>query len=376
MLSLLALSAVGTVAVAGPSVKRFAAVPPVVARVDILGNSTSNLPNIYRDGGGGGTIGGRQYVIFSDGIYTTGGTPKFGQNWANFTSNSIAYSNWNGGGPQQLFDWGNTEKGPVQPIPFKYGEGESDSTTGIWPNENIVTSCDGNCGITFPLVIRRSGSESSALYSTGIKITINPAFGQPIVERPTKALFYAGEPLYGTFSTIVGIDGYFYTYAGIDERKGRDAANGIKVARVPWGSWADRSAYRFWNGDSWVSQIPSVTDTRSTILKFNRDCFGESFGVVNGDVLWSPYYGLWLMVFQSFAPVCDDNVYIAYSSNVERGWSEPVPVWRIPSAGSFSYALHAYPAYDASGKTLTLSWTQQGPQQDAYYIAWARITFA
>lgn len=375
MLSLFAFSALGAVAVAKPCVKRFAATPPQVAGVDVIGNSTSNLPNIYRDGGGGGTIAGKQYVIFSDGIYTSGGTPEFGKNWVNFTSNSIALSNANGGGPQDLYDWGNAEKGPVQSAPFKYAEGESEGTTGIWPNENIATLCDGNCGVTFPVVVSRSEAGTATLYNTGLGITIG-SDGAPVVDRPTKALFNAGEPLYGTFSTAVGIDGYLYTFAGIDERKGKNAANGIKVARVPWGDWHKRDSYQYWNGDDWGKDIPSVQDTKSTILNFNRDCFGEEFGVVNGDVIWSPYYGVWLMIFQSFAPVCDSHVYLSWSTKIESGWSEPVAIWEMPSAGSFSYALHAYPGYDASGKTLALSWTQQGPKQDAYYIAWAKINFA
>lgn len=67
---------------------------------------------------------------------------------------------------------------------------------------------------------------------------------------------------------------------------------------------------------------------------------------------------------------------MSYSSKLESGWSTPVSIYKMPSAGSYSYSLHAYPTLDSTGKTLALSFTQLPASGSAYYIAWAKIKFA
>jgi hypothetical protein len=51
-----------------------------------------------------------------------------------------------------------------------------------------------------------------------------------------------------------------------------------------------------------------------------------------------------------------------------------VSIYQIPSAGSYSYGMHAYPSLDPSGRSLAISFTQQ-PADWGYYTAWARVTF-
>lgn len=299
-----ALALLATLAAAAPSeLHRRASLPPVIQSAVTLGNSTSNFPRIYRDGGGGGQINGKNYAIFSDGIYTTSGIPKNDlSNWANFTSNSIALIA-NPSNPRALTDYGNSVKGPIQPIPYFYNSGESDSNTGIWPNNNIVTLCSGSCGVTFPIVISRVGGVVTDLYNTGVKITI-AADGTPIATRPTKSLFLANEPNYGSFSAVTGIDGYLYMFAPIKENS---PANGLKLARVPQTLWHDRAQYQYWNGNAWTMTMPAKDHVASTVLKWSKDCFGTQYGPIWGDVFWSNYYLAWIMVFQSAGAVCDRN---------------------------------------------------------------------
>lgn len=66
---------------------------------------------------------------------------------------------------------------------------------------------------------------------------------------------------------------------------------------------------------------------------------------------------------------------MSYSTKLEGGWSKPVSIYKMPSAGSYSYSLHAYPTLDASGKTLALSFSQQPATGTAYFISWAKVTF-
>lgn len=50
--------------------------------------SDSSSPNVYRDGGGGGKIGGKNIMVFSDTTTTAGGAQG---SMKGFTSNSIVY---------------------------------------------------------------------------------------------------------------------------------------------------------------------------------------------------------------------------------------------------------------------------------------------
>ncbi|KAB5522860.1 hypothetical protein GE09DRAFT_1195094 [Coniochaeta sp. 2T2.1] len=183
-------------------------------RIQYLGLTTSNLPRIYRDGGGGGRINGKDFLIFSDGIYTSDGRVPADNglgNWANFSSNSIACSNCHGKGITSLQDFRTQQKGPKQQIPFFYASVEDDQKTAVWPDQGIATLCGGSCGVSFPVVVNRTeigAGRNGDLYNTGIQITVTNK--EPIVKRPTQGLFSRGELLFGSFGTLVGIDSVVY----------------------------------------------------------------------------------------------------------------------------------------------------------------------
>ncbi|KAH8896556.1 hypothetical protein GQ53DRAFT_713297 [Thozetella sp. PMI_491] len=338
-----------------------------------LGFTTSNLPNIYRDGGGGGVVNGLHLMVFSDGIYTTGGVPKDDfSNWLNFSSNSIAVSAYLGAPVQSLTDFGSTAKGPRQQIPFYYNSGESDSATGIWPNQNLITLCDGGCAVSFPEVIARNGNSAVSLYNTPINIQVG-AFG-PVVTRPVQALFRQGEPLYGTYCSVKGIDGYIYMYAKIT---GTTSSNGLKLARVPWNSYADRSQYRYWNGVDYVTTIPPYDDGgKANVFNHSENFFGTLHGPGYGDIFYSQLYKAYIMLFQSENTVGDSNLYLTYSSNLEKGWSTPSAIWQIPHFDDgYSYSLHAYPDFDSTSRVVPISWNQYSPTQ-SYRVGMANITFS
>ncbi|KAE9363772.1 hypothetical protein N431DRAFT_474773 [Stipitochalara longipes BDJ] len=353
-----------------------ASLPPQT-KVAFLGRTTSNLPNIFRDGGGGGKINGLNFMIFSDGIYTTDRKVPANDtsNWANFTSNSIACSNFDGQGITSLTDFGTMEKGPWQQIPYFYNNGEDDSKNGIWPDQGFATLCGGTCGVSFPLVIDRTiageNGGSGALYSTGIEVRLT-AYG-PIVSRPTQTLFKNGEPLFGTFGTLVGIDGYLYTFAAITKTAKN---NGLKMARVLQGSWSDISQYEFWSGREWTSSIPAYDDAGSNIFSWSEDLFGVQFGPGTGDLFFSTYYNRYLLFFVSDAPALDPNVYLSYSGELQRGWSKPKAIYTLPPVDDgYNYGFHAYANYDSTGKVIPLSWTQWS-ETESFHIAMTNVIFS
>jgi len=273
--------------------------------ITIIGNTTSNLPNIYRDGGGGGKINGDNIMMFSDGLYTSSGYPADDMsNVLGFTSNSIACSNCDGQGLTSLQDFGTTDTGPKQQVPFIDGENPTD--TAVWPNQNIASLCGGTCGVSFPQVIDRNAfkaGQDGLLYNTGVKIGLT-GFG-PAVERPQKALFNRGEPLFGTFATMVGVDGYLYMFATITKTSAQ--SNGLKMARVPVDLWADRSQYQYWDGSTWSMQMPAYADPSANILMYSQNGFGTEYGPGTGDIWYSPPHGLYVMVFQADDAALDNS---------------------------------------------------------------------
>ncbi|KAJ1551990.1 hypothetical protein HK405_013136 [Cladochytrium tenue] len=343
-----------------------------------LGTTVSNLPNIYRDGGGGGAINGLNWMWFSDGLYTSdGAVPEASlANLANFTSNSIACSGYQGAAITQLLDFGTTAKGPNQFIPYFYTAGESDSITAVWPNQNIATLCSGACGVGFPQVVNRTALAaglSANLYNTAVQISLT-AYG-PVASRPVRSLFTAGQPAFGSFSSLLAADGYLYLFARVSQTT---ASNGLKAARVPQDSWASLTAYQFWNGAAWAASMPAYDDGgRSNVFNYSQTAVnGVGYGPGTGDLFYSQYYGVYLLLFQADDAAIDNNVYLTYSSSLTGAWSTPTSVYTIPTlTNGYSYSFHAYPNYDSTGKVVPLSWSEfQEPS--TFLTGMANLTFS
>lgn len=369
--SILPRVAVGALSLTAPSplLKTRATLPPTYSVVP-LGDTTSTIPNIYRDGGGGGKINGLNFIWFADGITTTGGVPDTTSldNWVNFSSNSIAYSEYNGGGPTVLEDFGTTS--PRQQIPYFYGHGEDDSTTAIWPNNNFATLCNGGCGVGFPPVTDRASE--SLMYNTVVQIEIG-AFG-PVATRPVQTLFTAREPQFGSFSCFLGVDGYLYTFASITNTA---ASNGLKMARVPNTEPSTLSAYEYWSGSEWTTTMPAYDDGGvSNIFSFSSDFSGVEYGPGEGDIFYNPFYEVYMIIFGLTDAAIDNGVYLTYSSSLTSGWSTPELIYTTPTlSGGYNYNVHAYPMYDPTGRVIPISWTQYAGGS-TYYNAFANVTFS
>jgi len=170
-------------------------IAPQIQSVMMIGTATSNFPNIYSDGGGGGTINGRNLIMISDGTCTGGGIPTSdNSNLVNFTPYSIACSSCDDYGITSLQDFGTSSKGPYQQIPFFYDGGENETVTAIWPNSAIASLCNCSCGVSFPPVVNR----------TAFKAGENPALcvqhwraDQPGPVRLSRSFASCAEPVRG-----------------------------------------------------------------------------------------------------------------------------------------------------------------------------------
>jgi hypothetical protein len=310
--------------------------------------------NVYRDGGGGGRIGGTDFVVFADGIKTSSGYPKDdNSNLRGFQSNSIAAVDFakRNGASYIVRDYGRNEI-PDLFVPFF--PDEHPHKTAIWPNSNISTIGNGDVGVSFyPVVDRATGPEFKTMYGTGVKITINDC--GPVATRPVKKLFWPDEVHYGLFSSLASNDSFLYMFGSITNTNN----NGLKMARVPQASVFDRATYQYWDGNNWTTTVTPYDDGgKANIFNYSAsDLNGNKLGPSSGDLFWSSCYGVYMLMFQSMG--MDPTVYMSYSKELARGWSKPVALFRTPCLeNGYNYNVHAYPAHDRTQKVIPISWTQ------------------
>lgn len=344
----------------------------ITARVRPYGQQQSNYPHIFRDGGGGGTVGGKHLIIFADGTYTKGEPPTDPSLIVSFVSNSIAVAGEAGQQPTltRVTDVGNPTRGPEQAVPFLTDQGESAMGTAVWPNHNIarLPGTNGTRGVGFSEVIDRDlfrQQKFALLYNTPIEIHIDGRSGNPVVSRTRKSLFVVGEPMFGSFCVVYpelmpnGGDGYLYLFGRVSEA-GNPQSNGLKLARVRPEGYADRAQYEFWDGRQFGRQMPALNDGgAASVFFYSQEAFGKHYGPGSGDIWWSPVYGEYIMLLQNGAAAIDDSLYLSHSKSLTGGWSKPVCIYKIPRfPDGYSYCFHAYPNMDPTGRAVPISWTQ------------------
>lgn len=337
-----------------------ATLPPQFT-VEPIGVQSSNFADVYRDGGGGGTINGLNIMTFSDTTTTAGGVQGA---MKGFTANTFAFVGQNGQTLDKTTDFG-ANGVPNAPIPFTQNETQfttdhfdKDGTRCVlWPQSSFATvpMLDGSqVGVAMYPVAIYGGNIQNDLYSTLVEITADPIAG-PKVERAVSQFFYAGEgPLYGVFSTIVSHDAS-ELYLFSKEWDASTLSGGMRVAKVSITSYKDRSQYAYWDGASWSSDMATASKAPSGLL------FSSSLST--GDVFWSDYYNTYMVVY--FNVFADSTFYMRYAleGTVTGKWSDEVKLFATqPGTGAqpYNYAGHAYPTFGGNGKELVLSYTMAG----------------
>ncbi|CAK7244901.1 MAG: hypothetical protein STHCBS139747_006464 [Sporothrix thermara] len=364
-------------------------VDQITVQARVFGQQQSNFPHIFRDGGGGGTVGGKYLIIFADGTYTKGEPPTQPNRIVSFVSNSVAVvgdagspfsSNTAAAGSAasgssqptlaRVTDTGSPDRGPAQAVPFLTDQGESAMGTAIWPNHNIAAlpGTNGTVGVGYTEVIDRNlfrQQKFGLLYNTPLEIHIDERSGRPVVSRPCKSLFVVGEPMFGSFCVVYpelmpdGGDGYLYLFGRVSEAA-NPQSNGLKLARVQRQGFADRSQFEFWDGQRFGPQMPALDDGgAASVFRYSQEAFGKHYGPGSGEIWWSAAHGTYVMVFQNGAAAVDNSIYLSHSTSLTGGWSKPVCIYKIPRyEDGYSYCFHAYPNMDPTGRVVPISWTQ------------------
>ncbi|KAI9690716.1 MAG: hypothetical protein M1820_009868 [Bogoriella megaspora] len=314
------------------------ALPPQFT-VTPIGPQTSNFGSISRDGGGGGSINGKNILLFCDTISSS-----------NFSSNTATYADalnpafqtdfGENGNPWQAIGYTDLEQA------FTNANFATNQTrTVLWP-ASAIAPLPNNQGMFFSNVAQynAAGTSKGNLYNTLITVTAND--DGPSFNRTLEQAFSADDTLWGSLGSTAS---YIHGIVALAS----DEA-GVKVAKVDPATYSDLSTYRFWNGSEWTSQAPAMNDTASAII--------PNLNPTSADLIWSDLYNTWLLIYMS--PI--NGFYLRYALNGAFGltgpWSDEILVYdtttQTPATGAtYNYAGHAYTMFDSTGSSLVLSWS-------------------
>lgn len=180
----------------------------------------------------------------------------------------------------------------------------------------------------------------------------------PPVDAPIKGrllnqvLFTTAEEDYGT-AAVLGPDDRIHAYACRRPPQPTFMAPGAygpcTVARVSPDSVQDRSAWRFWNGSSWVADAASAAG-----MTMPDGVDGYSVPVASASVARDPASGRYVMAYSPW-PGFTDRIQVRVADQVQGPWTAPVDV-HLPGCydtvvGSefLCYAGTVQPRFDGPG---------------------------
>lgn len=350
-----------------------------VATVESLGVFQTDAFQYGRDAGNSGQIGSQVIWIFGDTI-TESGFPSSTAGWSDPER------------PFVLREKLDERKAPMQFIPFTAEELAFEKSHATLPDccanwtactaEDLYCNCpvETDCRVRIALwpgdVIETSEGHGAVLYEklyvgaapfdfrhlgTGVA---RFAEGDTISRRSAdehgaeKLIFGDTEPNFLRGLAVKEEGGEFlYVYAAVGPEV---CLSEIVVGRAPLERMAERAAYSFWNGVSWVGQLDEATP----ILRGVPEKLGS--------VVWSDYFGRYL---SGFASMCSGTEFhFRTSTRPEGPWSEPVTVdlARI-GATSGVYAGLLHPEL-GRGRVMTISYYQPLPEVIGE-VRLARVTF-
>jgi len=198
---------------------------------------------------------------------------------------------------------------PLQFIPYtstELAKNTADPLNGfaLWPGDVIPVDAN-NAVVLFQHILRQGGSGFTADAVGTAHIT--PGATQAV--RDTAFLFQSPDPLFGSSGvTIDGDNAYFF------ECEQQGFGFHCKVGRAPLASVTNRSAFEFWNGTAYVSDV--------TQAAFFINGVGAGL-----TISWNAWLGRWLAVYSK---VLSDDVALRAADHLEGPWTDAEVI--IPGA--------------------------------------------
>ncbi len=326
------------------------AFPPVVSSVVDLGVVARPGSVLVRDGGSTALVGDKILWLFGDTIFKPGFVAADGEK---YRSNTAALASPES--PLAVTEPLDANGTPYQAIPFTAAEkayndstGKPDDRIALWPGGFVSETHDpddytalGHDGFT------RKKSRNGLQFFLKVHVlpgTLNYQAlgvgtarftpGKTTAHRDRKLLFKADEP---QFSRAFLHQGMVYLYGKLPA--GSFLPYG--VARAPLKKATQRSAYQFWNGSAWVSDIAQTA--------------AVMYGIP-GSVTVS--YNAHLRTFIAIhSQAFSDKVVIRTAPAPEGPWSAATELFTGMASSSNNYAAQEHPELAKNnGQTIYVSY--------------------
>jgi len=305
---------------------------PVVTTVTDLGVVAHPPSVLVRDGGSTTLVAGKVLWLFGDTIFKPGYVAVDG---AKYRSNTAALSI--PATPLAVSEPLDANGTPYQAIPFTVAEqayndstGKTDDRIALWPG-GMVPEKNGK-GLAFFLKIQiKPGILNYQPAGVG---TAHFAAGKTTAQRDPNLLFSATEP---QFSRAFLYNGMVYLYGKLPT--GSFLPYG--VARAPQKKATNRSAYQFWNGSAWVTDV--------------NQAVAVMYGIP-GSVTVS--YNAYLKTFIAIhSQAFSDKVVFRTAASPEGPWSSATDLFTGMPSSSNNYAGQEHPELAKNnGKIIYVSY--------------------
>jgi hypothetical protein len=298
-----------------------------------LGTVSKPATVVTRDGGESVLIGGKMLWTFGDTIFNPASVDG-----TNYRSNTAALANPSQ--PLAVTEPVDANGAPYQALPFTAEEQAYNNSTND-PNDRIALWFGGlvpdknGSGLAFYRKLYVKGPLNFPPIGVG---TAHFAPGKTTGVRDPKLLFAASEP---QFVRPMLYNGKVYLYGSLNNG---DPALPFGVARASSLAKATkRSAYLFWSGTQWSSNINTTA---------------KVFDGIPGQVTVS--YNAYLQRFIAVhSGVFSNKVFIRTASRPEGPWSAPQELFTgmLPASGKVNYAGQEHPELAKNGgKTIYVSY--------------------
>ncbi|CAN5858111.1 hypothetical protein BH11MYX3_BH11MYX3_26980 [soil metagenome] len=271
--------------------------PLMISSVVDLGRLPLPPTGVGRDGGMSGVLGGRALWSFGDTFLTE-------HNHIDSSSVLSATSGWSPPADPLAITHGMNGAEPAQLIPYTPEEitaNQTDALNGyaLWPGP-LLDIGEATGVIAYQRIKRTSGSGFESIGVGTARITVDAA----AATRTPGLIFAPPEPL---FVPHVVLDGFAYAFS-CDKRGFLDFA--CKLGRVPKAQVERRSAYQFFNGSDWTSDITQAT------YVINQTSVAPS-------ISYSVHLGKYLAVS---CKVLSSTVLLRTADRIEGPWGEPTEI--------------------------------------------------
>ena len=307
--------------------------PLTISKVTELGLVQNPLrPQLIRDGGSAAVVGGKYLWTFGDTLFN----PKSvdGTNGRTATAGYAEINN-----PLSVSEPLDANRAPDQFIPLSASDQAYNNTTkkgddryAIWPGL-VVARPNKQDALVFYLRLKVNpggGGLNYDLLNTGVARVAEGSTQAAVIESE---VFKKPEPLYNNAGFTK--DGFVYFYNCISK-----SSRECSIARVKVEDALKRSAYRFWDGNTWHPDYKKAQRT------FYGTSTGTSIGFVPAQKKYVVFYN------KPFSK----EMYFSSSDQLTTGWTKPEKFYE---ATANNYALTFHPELSTNnGKVILLTYYQ------------------